>query len=245
MSRISLQALQLFGEHCYNASKPIEITARLELMLRDRGISMCYIGSLGFVNQYRGFGYGHMPPQWQERYLEADHSRYDPVYQYAARGDTKTTWTEIKQHLRHNPKSRAMKVFNEAADFGLTDGIIMPVVGFGDLPGAISLGGHDIDLTPDGRAWLYLVGGLAYEALRRVSGNSKPMPPELSSTELKVLRWTAEGKTAEEIAKILSMSPHTVREHHEKIQKKYGVARNVQVAVLAAFDGNLRLAMAH
>jgi DNA-binding CsgD family transcriptional regulator len=245
MSRISLQTLQSFGEHCYNATKAIEITARLELMLRDQGISMCYIGSLGFVNQHRGFGYGHMPPKWLERYLEADHSRYDPVYQYAARGDTKTTWTEIKQKLGHNPKSRAMKVFNEAAEFGLTDGIIMPVVGFGDLPGAISLGGHDIDLTPDGRAGLYLVGGLAYEALRRVSGNAKPMPPQLSSAELKVLRWTAEGKTADEIGEILSISPHTVREYHAKTQKKYGVARNVHVAVLAALDGNLRLAMVH
>jgi DNA-binding CsgD family transcriptional regulator len=245
MSRISLQTLQSFGEHCYNATKAIEITARLELMLREQGITMCYIGSLGFVNQHRGFGYGHMPPKWLERYLEADHSRYDPVYQYAARGDTKTTWTEIKQNLRHNPKSRAMKVFNEAAEFGITDGIIMPVLGFGDLPGAISLGGHDIDLTDDGRAGLFLIGGLAYEALRRVSGNAKPMPPTLTQPELRVLRWTCEGKTAEEIAAILAISRWTVREHHENMQRKYGVTRNVQVAVLAALDGNLRLAMAH
>lgn len=246
MNRNSLQTLQSFGEHCYNANRTIEITARLDQILRNNGISMCYIGSLGFVNQYRGFGYGNMPAQWQTRYIEADHSRYDPVYQHAARGDNKkTTWTEIKTQLGQNPKSRQMKVFNEAGELGITDGIIMPVIGFGDLPGAISFGGHDIDLTDDGKAWLFLLGGLAYEALRRVSGSAKPVPPMLSETEMRVLRWTAEGKTAEEIGDICKLSKYTVREYHLKLQKKYGVARNVQVVVMAAMDGNLRLAMAH
>lgn len=245
MSRISLQTLQSFGEHCYNAKKSIEITARLESILREQNVTMCYVGSLGFVHQHRGFGYGHMPEKWLERYLEANHHKHDPVFQYAMRRGKKTTWTECRAILRQESNARGQKVLNEASEVGLTDGVIMPVDSGSKLPGAISFGGHDIDLSEDGQASLFLIGGMAYEALRRVSGITTPMPPLLTEREMEVLRWTAEGKSAEVIGKLLKISPHTVRGHHVELRRKYDVVTNVQVVFRAALDGNLRLAAMH
>jgi DNA-binding CsgD family transcriptional regulator len=57
-----------------------------------------------------------------------------------------------------------------------------------------------------------------------------------------VLRWSAHGKSATDIGKIMGISPHTVRAHHNKIKAKYGVVTMVQACVSAAFDGTLRLA---
>lgn len=60
-------------------------------------------------------------------------------------------------------------------------------------------------------------------------------PPLVSLTakELEVLRWTAEGKTAEEIAIILSLTARTVGFHMHRIMCKLGV-RNKTAAVIQA-----------
>ncbi|WP_144401134.1 helix-turn-helix domain-containing protein [Pseudomonas lurida] len=62
------------------------------------------------------------------------------------------------------------------------------------------------------------------------------LPPplvSLTAKELEVLRWTAEGKTAEEIAIILSLTARTVGFHMHRIMCKLGV-RNKTAAVIQA-----------
>jgi LuxR family transcriptional regulator len=60
-----------------------------------------------------------------------------------------------------------------------------------------------------------------------------PPPVRLTPKELEVLRWTAEGKTAEEIAIILSLTARTVGFHVHSIICKLGV-RNKTAAVIQA-----------
>ncbi|SDU93865.1 autoinducer binding domain-containing protein [Pseudomonas mucidolens] len=60
-----------------------------------------------------------------------------------------------------------------------------------------------------------------------------PPPVRLTPKELEVLRWTAEGKTAEEVAIILSLSRRTVGFHIHSIICKLGV-RNKTAAVTQA-----------
>ncbi len=65
-----------------------------------------------------------------------------------------------------------------------------------------------------------------------------PPPVRLTSKELEVLRWTAEGKTAEEIAIILSLTARTVGFHMHSIICKLGV-RNKTAAVIQAIRRKL------
>jgi DNA-binding CsgD family transcriptional regulator len=118
----------------------------------------------------------------------------------------------------------------------------MPIHGFGDLPAVVSLGGDDIDLGEDAQASLYLIGALAYEGLRRFIEPFRPIAPTLTEQELRVLRWTAEGKSAESIAVLVDLSPYTVREYHARLRAKYAVATMIQAVVLASLDGNLQIA---
>lgn len=54
----------------------------------------------------------------------------------------------------------------------------------------------------------------------------------LSDRENEVMRWLAEGKSNEEIGIILSISPHTVKNHLDRIYRKIGVD-NRHAAMLA------------
>lgn len=47
--------------------------------------------------------------------------------------------------------------------------------------------------------------------------------PPLSAREDEVMRWLSEGKSNEEIGIILSISPHTVKNHLDRIYRKIGV----------------------
>ncbi|HSI63188.1 MAG TPA: LuxR C-terminal-related transcriptional regulator [Candidatus Saccharimonadia bacterium] len=58
--------------------------------------------------------------------------------------------------------------------------------------------------------------------------------PPLSAREDEVMRWLSEGKSNEEIGIILSISPHTVKNHLDRIYRKIGVD-NRHAATLSWF----------
>jgi DNA-binding CsgD family transcriptional regulator len=58
-------------------------------------------------------------------------------------------------------------------------------------------------------------------------------PDGLTAREHEVLEWVASGKTNQEIAELLVLSPHTVRTHLEHIYDKLGVhSRTAAVAAV-------------
>ena len=241
-SRIEFPVLQSFSEQCLGATTTLEITRALDAILRARGIKQWYVGNLGFVNEWRGFGFDEIPPAWRKRYVEAEHARFDPVFQHAVNQGGKTTWAQCKLIAEHLGDKRALQVFDEAAEYGIDSGLILPIHGLGDLPAAVSFGGEDLDLTPDAQASLYLIGALAYESLRRLVVGFKPIPPLLTERELEVLRWAAEGKSAVDTGAIMGISAFTVQDHQKSLRTKYGCAKMTQVLVLAALDGTLLIA---
>ncbi|MCS3742558.1 helix-turn-helix transcriptional regulator [Rhizobium sp. BK661] len=76
-----------------------------------------------------------------------------------------------------------------------------------------------------------LVFGLtkALDNLMRGSGEAKL----LSRRELERLRWSAAGKSSDEIAIILSLSGHTVTAYLKTAMKKLDVKTRVQAVVMA------------
>lgn len=243
MGQISYQTLSVFTDACLRASKPENITEPLTAVLAEEGISSWFVGSLAHVSENgRGFGFYGIPKGWQDRYIERGYHAHDPVFQHAMAGKPRITWSNCQKIAEENSKTRT--IFNESADFGLKDGFIMPVHGFGDLPGCVTYGGEDLDLGEDMQMSLLLLGAYAFEGLRRLVENFHPIRPVLTPQELRILRWSAEGKSANDISNILRISEHTVRAHHKNIKTKYAVGTMVQACVLAALDGTLRTALA-
>lgn len=243
MAQISYSKIEAFSETCLEATDPADITKAMTALLETQGIFSWFVGSTAFVSSHAatGFGFHSMPPAWLNHYLDVNHFEHDPVYQHALRSNRKVTWKTCREEaLRAEVDKKSLVVFDEAAEIGLTDGLIMPFRGLGDLPGAVTYGGRDPDLSPESRMSLLIVGAYAYEGFRRIVEGFKPIPPFLTEQELEVLRWSAQGKSANVIGAIMTLSPHTVREYQKNIREKYQVASIIQAAVFAVVDGNLR-----
>jgi LuxR family transcriptional regulator len=65
----------------------------------------------------------------------------------------------------------------------------------------------------------------------------KPKPAHLSPRELEVLQLSASGKTAYEIARILSLSERTVNYHVQNIIVKLNVCNKISAVIAAARAG--------
>ena len=243
MAQITYSDLLAFSEKCQNAQAAEDIVRPFDQLLAKHGIISWFVGSLGFISDWKGFGYDKIPEDWRRHYVEQSYYNDDAVYHHARRGGEKGTRAEIRRGAANQSVyKRGNLVAQEAAAFGLSNGLMMPIHGYGDLPAAVSYGGHDLDLSDDAQASLYVVGAFAYESLRRLSQETMPVPPHLTDNELRVLRWTAQGKSATDIAVILRLSPHTVREYHSRLRQKYDVSTNIQVVVYAGVDGQLKRA---
>lgn len=65
-----------------------------------------------------------------------------------------------------------------------------------------------------------------------------PLPP-LSIRETEVLRWSAEGKTAEDIGRILHLSERTINFHIANAIRKMGASNKISAVVQAVLRGAL------
>ncbi|HDY85969.1 hypothetical protein LCGC14_0686420 [marine sediment metagenome] len=75
-------------------------------------------------------------------------------------------------------------------------------------------------------------------ALQKVSG-SESIIDTLSQREFEVFSLLAEGKTVNDIADILNLSPKTVGTHHTTIKQKLNVSNSAELARLAIRSGLL------
>jgi LuxR family transcriptional regulator len=65
----------------------------------------------------------------------------------------------------------------------------------------------------------------------------RPQAPPLSRRELEVLKLSADGKTAYEISRILSLSERTVNFHVHRAIEKFGVNNKIAAVIAAARSG--------
>jgi two-component system invasion response regulator UvrY len=75
-------------------------------------------------------------------------------------------------------------------------------------------------------------------AMQKLTGSENPIDV-LSQREFEVFRLLAEGKTVNEIADILNLSPKTVGTHHTNIKQKLNVSNSAELARLAIRSGLL------
>lgn len=75
-------------------------------------------------------------------------------------------------------------------------------------------------------------------AVQKLTGSDNLLDV-LSQREFEVFRLLAEGKTVNEIAEMLSLSPKTVGTHHTNIKQKLDVSNSAELARLAIRSGLL------
>ncbi len=222
----------------------IDISAKLEQAIAEYGLTSFAISGIPLPTEdiapyvlLNGW-----PADWFERYVSQNYVQVDPVIRHARVTDDVFIWSEL---LRANPPlHQARKLMQEASDFGMRDGLSVPLHLTGGLQAIVTFGGENIDIPPELRGILQLIAIYAHNRLRTLLANSKPLGPraipDVTPHERDVIFWCAEGKTNWEIAQILGRSENTVKHQLHNAQRKYNCCTRSQLIAESIRSGLIR-----
>ena len=178
-------------------------------------------------------------PEWLGRYLLRGYARIDPIVKHATDVVLPFDWSEVE------PTPEAMDLMIDALDHGL--GPVGYTVPMRDRALRTSLFSLNGDMGEEdwgkfvraNRAEIADIAQLLHNmAQREIHGDDAR--PNLSAREHEILLWTAKGKTAEEIALIVGVKPHTVRGYQKSTRLKLNCSSLAHAVSTAIHLGLIR-----
>jgi DNA-binding CsgD family transcriptional regulator len=139
-----------------------------------------------------------------------------------------------------SPIDGARRVRRSSDEWHHSGGISVPV---NPLPGDpldvcfLPLGEQRID----DHVWLMILADVLCSSRRRMETTPVGAPSSLSAREFEVLRWMAEGKSAEDVAEIVAISAATVMFHYRNVAMRLGTLNRTHTIVEAMRQGLLPL----
>ncbi len=174
------------------------------------------------------------PAGWMDRYLDQDYARIDPVVRRVKADPSPYLWSENEILTESKHCSLAKKIFDEAAEFKLKAGFVIPLSMLDGAVAAVSLGGEAAEMPPDARAMIAMISIFAFaRAIALRHGGKETQRPGLTPREIECLKWAAEGKSEWEISAILHVSEHTADKHLANVHRKLGAANRAHAVALA------------
>lgn len=169
------------------------------------------------------------PEEWRQRYFDKGYLREDPAHLHLSKSADPYTWSETLACPDYTKQQK--RIVREASEFGMHEGLLIPLLGLGTGVAMISIAGSNRQLSLKDRAELQLAAIYAHAQIRAVSKRRERPAPVLSAREREVLQWAAVGKSDWEIGEILKISVKTANAHMEHIKRKFGVKSRVQAVV--------------
>lgn len=117
--------------------------------------------------------------------------------------------------------------------FGLTIGAYFPVHDNHGLRHAVSFVGDRETLSVEELSTLSMFATMLIEQISIISSADDAAKSVLNAREIEILKWTAEGKTSPEIARLTGLSEHTVNHYATIATKKLGCSNRTQAVVYA------------
>ena len=173
------------------------------------------------------------PQDWITHYLASGYEKTDPVRTRGAYQAEPFLWSDLAKLVR-KPE---LKIFDEAREYGMAEGLVVPVFDGRGMIAMVGFAGEDAATFDEA-----VVGGLCIVATtfahtyHRISGgDAKPKVngAPLSRREIDVVHWAAQGGSNWRIAQILGISENAVEYHFRNILRKLGV-ENRGAAIVAA-----------
>jgi len=182
--------------------------------------------------------YNNYSDDWQRCYRERGYLGVDPTVRHGLTSTLPVVWDDALF-------ASAPEFWEDARSHGLQFGWAQASR---DRTGAVGmltlarsgerLSDSELEVNAARMSWLTQYAHVAMSKVL-VARHVPESTVVLTAREREVLRWTAEGKTAGEIAQILSMSERTVNFHVNNIIQKFGASNKTQAAVKAAALGML------
>lgn len=176
------------------------------------------------------------PQEWQFAYAQRGYMAVDPTVSHCQSQTTPLVWSP-----QAFIDAGATELFEEARVHGLDYGVSVPIHEAAGVKTMVSLvRDKPLNSSPHEEAELVkageLVGNMAHFSFRRLL---RPqirgvLPRQLTPSEITVLRWVANGKTAWEIGSLMNVTEATVNFHMKNAMRKLDVVKGPQ-AIAAAF----------
>ena len=178
------------------------------------------------------------PPSWQKRYTEQNYTKIDPTLAHGLHSSEALIWNDSV--FKNTPQ-----LWREAREEGLNFGWSQSSIDALGFTGILSLVRSSPEITDAELAmksaqmhWLVCIAHLALSRIL-IPKFQAQTAPKLTHRETEVLKWTADGKTAEDIGEILNISANTVNFHIKNIMLKLNSYNKTSAVLNAAMLGLL------
>lgn len=173
-----------------------------------------------------------MPREWKHRYMAQGYLLKDPTMRLLGLARAPFTWGEALHQAGNDDVSR--RVLSEAADFGMADGVTVPLLTLDGEMAGFSFSGARIEMAPSERDLLQVIATYAFAQLLLIRNAELGLDTvTLSPREREALQWTAEGKTAWEIGSVMGISEKGVEYHLRAVRSKLGAVNSIQSVAIA------------
>ncbi|MCC0036587.1 MAG: autoinducer binding domain-containing protein [Hoeflea sp.] len=172
------------------------------------------------------------PPELIAGYDRLGLARNSPILDQLRKQITPLVFTvaDVNKSRPGEEPQNANELFGR---FDLTMGVYFPVHDTHGLRHAVSFMGDRDPLSAEELSTLSLFASMLIEQISRISMADHAAKSVLNDREVEILRWTAEGKTSPEIARITGLSEHTVNHYATIATKKLGCSNRTQAVVYA------------
>ena len=147
------------------------------------------------------------PEGWFHQYRSSQFHLHDPVTRYT-RSQFRSFWWE--QAPVPDDGIAATIMATAATDFRLRRGICVPIHGLSGYQASISFAGFEVEETADAKSAVEMIAIYAVNKLTHFLAAIPDPEKVLTPRQCEIMTWTARGKTAWDIAQILSISEDTV-----------------------------------
>lgn len=187
----------------------------------------------------------NFPEHWRDHYRDQGYHRIDPVFRECRHNVTPQVWMDIWRDHALDPLQK--RFFGESVEFGLRNGLAIPIHGPRREFAVVSLSADEPEETfkrriKDHKHTAHLLAIHMHAALQELLGDQADTPGiSLTPRECECLKWTARGKSSWVISEILNLSERTVNFHISNAMGKLDVTSRTHAVAKSLYHGLIEL----
>lgn len=165
------------------------------------------------------------------QYVKRNYFRYSPVVRQMRQTRVPFRRSEVIYDSLADPM--AHRIMMEAKDVGLEDAWVVPIHSKANLVGFVAADNERKSVAQDKMRQFHVMCLWAHSRARHLPGGDEANRVRLTPREREVVSWLARGKTADDIAGLLGLSPRTVEYHIANAGQKLNTTNRTHTVVEA------------
>lgn len=179
---------------------------------------------------------GNWPPELVSRYDAMEYLDQSTILHAARKSSRPIIWS-VERAKAEVPGQQMKEYYDLLDEYGLTEGVVIPVQQASGQRGAVVFAGARRPPSQPELMAISFFANLVYERVAELTRGDKDQT--LSNRERECLYWTANGKTSQDIAAILTLSEHTVNHYLSAACQKLGAVNRTHAVAKAIRSGIL------